>query len=49
MTMPADMPRKPNHHVWQLLLGIAVSVACLWYAAREIWNFFEPLSREQAE
>lgn len=38
MTIPASTPRKPNHHVWQLLLGIAVSVACLWYAAREIWN-----------
>lgn len=39
MTAPAESPHRSRfHHAWQLVLGIAVSIACLWWAAREIIN-----------
>lgn len=38
MTATVSAPRTSQHHLWQLALGIAISVGCLWWSAREMLN-----------
>lgn len=49
MTEPTALPHttRTHHHVGQLLIGIAVSIVCLWWAAREILNDPKALAQVQ--
>ncbi len=49
MTAPSEGPQKSQHHVWQLALGIAVSLGCLWYSAREMLSDKQGLEQIRTE